>query len=117
VRKLDVFVKENNLHIDFIKCDVEGSELFVFKGGITTIERDQPIIFTELLRKWSAKFNYHPNEVINLLKNLGYRCFTVKRGKLIEFFTMTDTTLENTFFFLHEKKHGHLIAEYLEKSR
>jgi len=117
VRKLDTFINENDLHLDFIKCDVEGAELFVFKGGITAIERDRPIIFTELLRKWSTKFNYHPNELINLLKNLGYGCFSAKGDKLIEFFTMTDTTIENTFFFLHAIKHGHLIDKYYEESR
>jgi FkbM family methyltransferase len=112
VRKLDAFIKENKLHLDFIKCDVEGAELFVFKGGITAIERDRPIVFTELLRKWSAKFNYHPNELINLLKNLGYRCFTAKEGKLIEFFSITEETRENSFFFLHTINHKDLIDKY-----
>jgi FkbM family methyltransferase len=113
VRKLDTFIKEKKLHLDFIKCDVEGAELFVFKGGISAIERDKPIVFTELLRKWCAKFNYHPNEVINLLKNLGYRCFTAKEGKLIEFFSVTEETAENTFFFLHTTNHNDLIDKYV----
>ena len=112
VRKLDAFIKEKKLHLDFIKCDVEGAELFVFKGGITAINRDRPIVFTELLRKWCAKFNYHPNELINLLKNLGYRCFTAKEGKLIEFFSITEETAENTFFFLHTINHKDLIDKY-----
>ena len=55
VKKVDSFVSQEGLSIDFIKCDVEGAELFVFKGGFKTIERDKPIIFTELSRKWSAK--------------------------------------------------------------
>ena len=113
VRKLDDFVDENRLHLDFIKCDVEGAELFVFQGGIKTIEQEKPIIFTELLRKWSAKFNYHPNELITLLNDLGYRCFTAKNGKFIEFLTMTDTTIESTFFFLHATKHKEIIDKYL----
>ncbi|MFA4849426.1 MAG: FkbM family methyltransferase [Methanoregula sp.] len=112
VRKMDAFIKENKLHLDFIKCDVEGAELFVFRGGINAIERDRPIIFTELLRKWSAKFNYHPNELIVLLKNMGYRCFAAKEGKLIEFFTMTEETKESTFFFLHTMNHKDLIDKY-----
>jgi len=112
VRKLDDFIEENNLHIDFIKCDVEGAELFVFEGGLSTIERDKPIIFTELLRKWSAKFNYHPNVLIKTLTDLGYRCFTANNGRLIEFLSMSDTTIENTFFFLHIIKHKDLIDEY-----
>jgi len=114
VWKMDRFVHENNTHPDFIKCDVEGAELLVFKGGLKTLERDKPIIFTELLRIWSAKFGYHPNDVIGLLKNLGYRCFSASYDTLTEVFTVTEKTVEKTFFFLHEEKHKELIDKYLD---
>lgn len=67
VRRMDDFVKDENINrIDFIKCDVEGSELFVYQGGIESIDRFKPIVFSEMLRKWSNKFGYHPNDIINL---------------------------------------------------
>ena len=62
VKKLDNFVKDQNIKVDYIKCDVEGAELLVFKGGIEMISKDRPIIFAEMLRKWTAKFNYHPKD-------------------------------------------------------
>jgi FkbM family methyltransferase len=104
--KLDDFVNEHNItQLDFIKCDVEGAELLVFKGGLDSISAYQPIIFTEMLRKWSKKFDYHPNEIIKLLAELGYRSFTEKNGQLIEFFTMDENTIQTNFFFLHSEKH------------
>lgn len=105
VKKLDDFVTENGSSIDFIKCDVEGAELLVFKGGLETIRRDKPVVFAELLRKWSAKFNYHPNEVIELFRSCGYLCFTSHDDKLVRFDLMDDQTVETNFFFLHEEKH------------
>lgn len=115
VWKLNRFIHENNTHPDFIKCDVEGAELLVFKGGLKSIKRDRPIIFTELLRIWCSKFRYHPNDVIVLLKDIGYRCFSAKeKDVLIEHFTILDTTTEKTFFFLHEEKHQKLIEKHLE---
>jgi FkbM family methyltransferase len=105
VRRMDDFVKETDLPVDFIKCDVEGAELMVFQGGIETIERYKPIIYTEMLRKWSGKFNYHPNEIINLLHNQGYRCFIAENAKLVEFTGMNHMTNETNFFFLHNEKH------------
>ena len=57
-----------NESIDFIKCDVEGNELSVIQGGEKLIKSHKPIILLELLRKWSARFNFHPNEVIELLR-------------------------------------------------
>lgn len=105
VRKLDSVVSERNIKVDFIKCDVEGAELLVFKGGIKTIERDKPTVFTEMLRKWSKKFDYHPNDIIGLFKALDYKCFTIDRQRLVEFEKMTDGTVETNFIFLHPEKH------------
>lgn len=112
VKKLDDFVFENSYSVDFIKCDVEGAELLVFKGGIETIKRDKPIIFTEMLRKWSSKFNYHPNDIIKLLINEGYRIFTAKENSLLEFFHMDEDTVETNFFFLHSNKHIDKIKKF-----
>lgn len=73
VKRLDdIFPSLNVDKLDFIKCDVEGAEKLVFEGGIETIRKFKPIIFAEMLRKWSKKFNYHPNDIIKLLADVGY---------------------------------------------
>jgi len=115
VRRMDDFVQETGLRVDFIKCDVEGAELFVYRGAQECIKRDSPIIFTEMLRKWSAKFGYHPNEIINYLKELGYRCFVAQGNALKEFFHMDEDTVETNFFFLHEEKHALSISAHRKK--
>jgi FkbM family methyltransferase len=109
VKRLDDFVKESQSYIDFVKCDVEGAELLVFKGGIETIRRDKPIVFAELLRKFAAKFNYHPNEVIELFRSCGYRCFTAHESTLVGIDVIYDQTVDTNFFFLHEEKHADKI--------
>lgn len=112
VKKLDGFTQENSNRIDFIKCDVEGAELLVLRGGIESIKRDKPIIFAELLRKWAAKFNYHPNDVLNLLGDIGYRCFIVTGSNLFEVDKIDDNTVETNFFFLHQEKHSKQIVTF-----
>ena len=109
VKRLDDFINESHLSIDFIKCDVEGAELLVFQGGIDSIRKYNPVIFTEMLRKWSKQFNYHPNEIISLLSTLGYQCFTVKDGAFSEFISMDENTIETNFFFLHSSRHSEQI--------
>lgn len=111
VERLDDFVSINKLRVDFIKCDVEGAELFAFQGAKETLQRDKPIVFTEMLRKWAAKFDYHPNEILALFSSLGYRCFYADGGTLKEMTEMTDETVETNFFFLHTEKHQQLIDE------
>lgn len=116
VCRLDDFIAERGERVDFIKCDVEGAELLVFQGAVKTLQRDKPVIFTEMLRKWAAKFGYHPNEIIRLLRTLGYRCFIARNGGLWEFESMGEHTNETNFFFLHADKHGNFIAA-LRRSR
>ncbi len=106
IKKLDDFALENNIYPDFIKCDVEGAEFLVYQGGYETIKKYKPIIFSEMLRKWSAKFNYHPNQIIKFLKDLGYGCFILHHGQLKDFFAMDENTVETNFFFLHREKHS-----------
>lgn len=112
----DTSTRLNLPKIDFIKCDVEGAELFVFQGALKPLAQDKPIVFTEMLRKWAAKFDYHPNQIIELFQGLGYQCFTADaEGKLRAFGLMDDQTQETNFFFLHKTQHAHEIKELLVK--
>jgi FkbM family methyltransferase len=112
VERLDDFVHANKLNVDFIKCDVEGAELFAFRGALETLQKDKPIVFTEMLRKWAMKFNYHPNEIIALFSSLNFRCFYTDGSSLKELHQMTDETVETNFFFLHAEKHRSVIELY-----
>jgi FkbM family methyltransferase len=108
---IDTFMKEQGIaKLDFIKCDVEGAEFLVYKGGAATIEKYKPIVFTEMLRKWAAKFNYHPNDIIAFFRQFGYNCYTSHNSKLIPIDMVTDETMETNFFFLHPEKHVAKIA-------
>jgi FkbM family methyltransferase len=112
---LDEYIEKTSIRVDFIKCDVEGAELHVFQGGFRTIQRDLPIIFSEILRKWSAKFDYDPNMIFNILNEIGYQAFTVNEENLINFEKMLETTIETNFFFLHREKHAELIKKLIIK--
>jgi FkbM family methyltransferase len=90
--------------IDFIKCDVEGNELFVFQGSSDVLQKHRPILLVELLRKWCAPFGYHPNEVLELIFGLGYSAYGVNPcGRLVGINRITDSTIETDFFFVHPR--------------
>lgn len=115
VDTLDGFIsKEKISHIDFIKCDVEGSELFVFEGGQNIIKRDCPVIFSEMLRKWSAKFNYTPNDIIVLFNKMGYECYAIEdENKLRYCPVVTEETQETNYYFLNSQKHDKIIEKFV----
>ena len=94
--------------VDFIKCDVEGNELFVIQGGMALISHHKPVLLLELLRKWSARFNYHPNKVINLLGDIGYKAYVVTPDKgLLHIPAITEDTIQTNFFFVHPESRLH----------
>lgn len=106
VKKLDtIFPSLGVDQLDFIKCDVEGAEKLVFEGGLNTLKKYRPIVFTEMLRKWSKKIGYHPNDIIQFFKKIGYSCFIIKDSNLIEFFEVNEDTLETNYFFIDKKIH------------
>jgi FkbM family methyltransferase len=114
---LDEFVEEKNIQkIDLIKCDVEGAELFVYQGGLKSIEKYKPIVFTEMLRKWAAKFGYHPNDIVEIFTKMSYDMFYVENKKFNKIVTITDDTIQTNFFLLHRGKHMNIIKKYLSET-
>jgi hypothetical protein len=67
------------------------------------------MVFTEMLRKWSKRFGYHPNEIIALFQQFGYHCFVLSEGILQPFLEMTEQTVETNFFFLHAERHLEMV--------
>jgi FkbM family methyltransferase len=73
---------------DFIKCDVEGAELLVFKGGQQTLEReDAPTILFEVNKDASEGFGYGvagAKDFLAGLKSPRYEFFKVQKGGELE---------------------------------
>lgn len=111
VKRLDDFILSITPQISFIKCDVEGAELFVIRGALKTLKKMKPVLFLEMSRKWSAKFGYHPNDLIRLLGDIGYECYYVKKEKLIRIKKVNDKTVPVNFYFLHYQKHEKYIKK------
>jgi FkbM family methyltransferase len=77
---VDVEVRQlDSLHlrrIDFVKIDTEGNELMVLKGAEETIKKFKPKLLVEYQSKNTAQFGYEAEEILDLLREWGYRNFT-----------------------------------------
>lgn len=114
LRKIDDFVSEEKIEkIDFIKCDVEGAEFLVIKGGASSIKEFLPILFLELVENWCNKFNYSIADVTNFLFPLGYKIFQIKGSLLHPVLKIDLNEIGNfNYLFLHKNKHIHFIRKY-----
>jgi FkbM family methyltransferase len=61
--------------IDFVKCDVEGAELLVLRGGKSTLRRCRPKIFLEIEECWTISFGWTAADVVGFLREIGYQHF------------------------------------------
>jgi FkbM family methyltransferase len=82
--------------LDFIKCDVEGSEIEVIEGGLELMRRERPGWLLEVSRETS-------NDVFARFTSLGYTAF-VYDGKLTPVERFRDKEFSNYFFFHPESK-------------
>jgi FkbM family methyltransferase len=82
VTSLDNFMRANSvLRVDVMKVDVEGAELFVFRGAEKLLSSENaPLILYES-GFLSRGFDYHPVEQMWLLRKHGYLCFIIDQGR------------------------------------
>jgi FkbM family methyltransferase len=73
---LDSFVNEHELPLpNFIKLDVEGSEIKVLRGGRNTIQKSRPTIFMEVSAGIWKEMGTSHEEGLDFFRSLGYRLF------------------------------------------
>lgn len=89
---IDDFVKENNIaKIDFIKMDIEGSELPALEGAINVIKKDKPKLAIAIYHSWEDFINI-PKWILGL--NLGYKIYlghyTIHSEETVIFATADD---------------------------
>ncbi|HEV8238164.1 MAG TPA: FkbM family methyltransferase [Thermoanaerobaculia bacterium] len=76
VDTLDGYVARAGIQrLDFVKCDVEGAELCVLRGGEATLRSRRPLLHVEVFAPWTATFGYRPRDLVRFLESIGYRHF------------------------------------------
>jgi FkbM family methyltransferase len=80
--------------IDFIKMDIEGSELSVLEGGRRTLERQKPPMLIEA-EKYCGE---NGGRIFDFMESMGYAAYYFRKGKL----NRTDKSiLDKMLSYLH----------------
>lgn len=64
--------------VDFIKMDIEGAELLALKGSVEILKKFKPVLYIEVFKHWTMEFGYHPIDIYNFLRNMGYKKFIIE---------------------------------------
>ena len=83
---LDNFCRREGIaKVDFIRCDVEGSEGKILAGAAETLRRDRPVLMIEIhpdaLARWFASSS---GEIWSILSGYDYKMFYLQDDGLVE---------------------------------
>jgi FkbM family methyltransferase len=104
---VDNFITEHSLdRVDFIKCDVEGAELLVFKGAQQTLASFHPPILLEIEARHTERFGYAPEVLDTFLRRFGYETCIPCPADEVERLPSLREGIEqgyNNFLYLHRE--------------
>lgn len=89
--------------VDFIKCDAEGHELAIFRGGVELLERDKPAALIECDRSFVG--DDPVDELRKIFEPLGYSGWCIFKDELVP--------IEDFRYDVHQREdrakhdHGH----------
>jgi FkbM family methyltransferase len=63
---------------DFLKLDIQGYEVFALQGAKESLARFKPYVFIEIEPHQLAKHKCTPQQVVDLLKGIGYKIFNIR---------------------------------------
>lgn len=110
---LDGVMAENALsRVDFIRCDIEGSEAAMIRGGRATIEQHLPGFLIEI-HPFSLErfFGSSAEEIRGFFLGLGYKGWQLNDADDLIFDDRIDTTRRwKDYFFLHPSR-AHTLPE------
>jgi FkbM family methyltransferase len=88
--------------LSFIKCDIEGAELFAFRGGEMTISYHHPTVLCEIKHRFLQSFNIRLEELTRFFLRRGYELFKYDGGtrQLIRIDTLSQV-VDGNYLFIH----------------
>jgi FkbM family methyltransferase len=99
---IDNFILKHKIpRVDFIKIDIEGPELLVFKGAINTLKKFKPAIICEVNPEHMARVNLTTDELFKFMTDLGYESYLSENLSLTKSYGYTKSA---DYLFLAIKK-------------
>lgn len=96
--------KVEPMKISFVKCDVEGSELFVLKGAENLLKTAKPVLLLEVDEEHIRAAGYTVEHLFEFLENLGYAPYRVD-GSTVRHILAYRKQIPN-YIFLHRTKYS-----------
>ena len=85
VDTLDNLFYDKDIPVDFIKCDTEGYEYFIIKGGEKTLNKYHPELFLEVNETNCKQCGVTKEILLDLLSSMNYEIVNIKQNENYHF--------------------------------
>ena len=106
VISLDEFLLPRLSELTFMKCDTEGSELFIFRGAQKIMDRFHPTVLCEINPWFLQGFGIRLSELLDFFFQRDYKFYRYHRanGTLPHLYEMDPNgVVEDNYFFIHPR--------------
>ena len=101
VIRLDDFLPQLR-SLSFVKCDIEGADLFAMRGAKRLIEEHHPTVVIEINPWFLEGFGLQVEELVHYFTDMGYALYRYVRGALIP--SRTEDIEEDNWVFVHPSR-------------
>lgn len=99
VVRLDDFLADAD-RIRFVKCDIEGADLFAMRGMRGLLAQHKPVVVIEITPWFLEGFGLSVADVYSFFEELGYRCYGyTDAGQLVS--APASSIIEDNWVFVH----------------
>jgi FkbM family methyltransferase len=92
--------------VSFIKCDIEGAELFALKGAAKILERSRPAVLCEICEPWCLRFGVTKEQVLKFLVAFNYRVQQISEDNFLMTTEKHFTSANSTGYRSHLNRGG-----------
>jgi FkbM family methyltransferase len=98
----------NLTNVSFLKCDIEGADLFAMRGAKKTLESHHPTVIIEINPWFLEGFGVKTEDLVEFFAKLGYRFYVYDAGRLTPA-EVKDVTPRN-WVFVHPSRRERLAS-------
>jgi FkbM family methyltransferase len=104
---LDEFLPDVT-NLSFLKCDIEGADLFAMRGARRTLEKHHPTVIIEINPWFLEGFGLKTADLVGFFESLGYRLYRYEGGRLHA--TALEDVVEDNWVFVHPSRRDRLAT-------
>jgi FkbM family methyltransferase len=95
-------------NVSFIKCDIEGADLFALRGAKDIIARNHPTVVVEIVPWFLEGLGLRIEDIVGFFSQMGYALYRYQDGRLYPW--RAEDVVEDNWVFVHPDRRSRVAS-------